>query len=236
MLRQMNVLKQIWDIVFGGSLKQLRPTMPIHKSEACVGNVVIIYLQADFDKNGYLPIIVRSGWRCPVFAIMCSSCYSSGDDSKLPLWDRAIQKVHQVFDTISNEACKASNVMFTLLLVGVLVETQRNMNCSAIALNRQRVFVYFFWWSRTYNVSLTIHTTNEEKKFNEGIRHAECFFLMDAGVNPFIVKLGGTVKVGIRISSKTMHQNGLMETTEAHLLLNLLILLLDFLITFMMLT
>ncbi|KAG5583268.1 hypothetical protein H5410_053895 [Solanum commersonii] len=100
------------------------------------------HLSADFDKNGYLPII-GSRWRCPVFAIMCSSCYSSGDDSKLPVKELLTigcstcwrsyalamgsgnSKVHQVFDTISNEACKASNVMFTLLLVGVLVETHK---------------------------------------------------------------------------------------------------------------
>ncbi|KAG5583267.1 hypothetical protein H5410_053894 [Solanum commersonii] len=59
--------------------------------------------------------------------------------------------------------------------------------------------------------SYDVRNDIKQEKFNEGIRHAECFFLMDAGVNPFIVKLGGTVK--------TMHQNGLMETTEAHLLL-----------------
>ncbi|KAH0659811.1 hypothetical protein KY289_028559 [Solanum tuberosum] len=139
----------------------------------------------DFDKNDYLPTIGPQGGDVQFFAIMCSSCYSSGDDSKTTCEGAAHNwlldmlashvlakgtgnsKVHQVFDTISNEA-----------------------------------------WKET---------------FNEGIRHAECFISMDAGVNLFIVKLGGTVKVNCvwnpGISSKTMHQNGLMETTEAHLLL-----------------
>ncbi|KAG5583247.1 hypothetical protein H5410_053874 [Solanum commersonii] len=96
----------------------------------------------DFDKNGYLPIIGAQGGGAQFFAIMCSSCYSSGDDSKTACEGAADNwlldmlasylamgsgnsKVHQVFDTISNEACKASNVMFTLLLVGVLVETHK---------------------------------------------------------------------------------------------------------------
>ncbi|XP_049399030.1 uncharacterized protein LOC125862950 isoform X1 [Solanum stenotomum] len=139
----------------------------------------------DFDKNDYLPIIGAQGGNVQFCAIMCSSCYSSGDDSKTACegaghnWlldvlasyvlakESGNSKVHQMFDTISNEAWK--------------------------------------------------------EKFNEGIRHAECFFSMDAGVNLFIVKVGGMVKVNCvwdpGISSKTMHQNGLMETTEAHLLL-----------------
>ncbi|KAH0641161.1 hypothetical protein KY285_037747 [Solanum tuberosum] len=36
----------------------------------------------DFDKNDYLPIIGAQGGNVQFFAIMCSSCYSSGDDSK----------------------------------------------------------------------------------------------------------------------------------------------------------
>ncbi|KAH0662082.1 hypothetical protein KY284_027013 [Solanum tuberosum] len=170
----------------------------------------------DFDKDGYLPIIGTQSGDVQFFAIICPSCYSSGDDSKttcegafhnclldmLASYVLAIgsgnSMVHQGSDTISNEA----------------------------------------WKSRTYSVDLTIHTrpTNEseiqsydvrndvkQKQINEGIRHAECFFPIDDGVNLFIVKLGGTVKVNCvwdpGISSKTMHQNGLMETTEAHLLL-----------------
>ncbi|KAG5583246.1 hypothetical protein H5410_053873 [Solanum commersonii] len=43
--------------------------------------------------------------------------------------------------------------------------------------------------------SYDVRNDIKQEKFNEGIRHAECFFLMDAGVNPFIVKLGGTVKL-----------------------------------------
>ncbi|WMV20076.1 hypothetical protein MTR67_013461 [Solanum verrucosum] len=94
----------------------------------------------DFDKNVYLLIIGAQGADAQFFAIMCSSCYSSGDDSKIAcegpfhnwLLDMLVSdvlaigsgnsKVHQVFDTISNEAWKVSNVIFTLLLVGVLVE------------------------------------------------------------------------------------------------------------------
>ncbi|KAH0687685.1 hypothetical protein KY284_018238 [Solanum tuberosum] len=71
--------------------------------------------------------------------------------------------------------------------------------------------------------SYDVRNDVKQKQINKGIRHAECFFPMDDGVNLFIVKLGGTVKVNCvwdpGISSKTMHQNGLMETTEAHLLL-----------------
>ncbi|KAG5572080.1 hypothetical protein H5410_061846 [Solanum commersonii] len=71
--------------------------------------------------------------------------------------------------------------------------------------------------------SYDVRNDVKHEKFNEGIRHAECFFPVDAGANLFMVKLGGTVKVNCvwdpGISSKTMHQNGLMKTTEAHLLL-----------------
>ncbi|KAG5590252.1 hypothetical protein H5410_040766 [Solanum commersonii] len=97
----------------------------------------------DFDKNDYFPIIGAQGGNVQYFAIMCSSCYSSGDDSKTACegaahnWlldvlasyvlakESGNSKVHQMFDTISNEAWKVSNVMFTLLLVGVLVETPK---------------------------------------------------------------------------------------------------------------
>ncbi|WMV20075.1 hypothetical protein MTR67_013460 [Solanum verrucosum] len=71
--------------------------------------------------------------------------------------------------------------------------------------------------------SYDVRNDVKREKFNEGIRHAEYFFPMDNRVNLFIVKLGGMVKVNCvwdpGISCKTMHQNGLMETTEAHLLL-----------------
>ncbi|KAG5581166.1 hypothetical protein H5410_051793 [Solanum commersonii] len=93
-----------------------------------------------FDKNGYLPIIGTQGGNVQFFAIMCSCCYNSGNDSKTAckgafhnwLLDMLVSyvlaigsgnsKVDQVFDTISNEAWKVSNAMFTLLLVGMLVE------------------------------------------------------------------------------------------------------------------
>lgn len=83
----------------------------------------------DFDKNSYLPIISAQGSDVQFFAIMCSSCYSSGDDSKtagegathnwlldmLASYVLAIgsgnSKVHKLFNTISNESWKVSNVM-----------------------------------------------------------------------------------------------------------------------------
>lgn len=202
-------------------------------------------------------------------------------------------KVHQVFDTISNEAWKVSNVMFTLLLVGVLVETPKetrtvqqlhltdkeylfitfggrepivspsqsthalpmryldaNSPCSGfsrhkidlVASDKMYADIIFLKLtiiedlyldkllfenkggvSKSEIQSYDVRNDVKQEKFNEGIRHAECFFSMDAGVNLFIVKVGGTVKVNCvwdpGITSKTMHQNGLMETTEAHLLL-----------------
>ncbi|KAG5616204.1 hypothetical protein H5410_016028 [Solanum commersonii] len=265
----------------------------------------------DFDKNDYLPIIGAQGGNVQLFAIMCSSCYSSGDDSKTDCegaahnWlldvlasyilakESGNSKVHQVFDTISNEAWKVSNVMFTLLLVGVLVETPKetrtvqqlhltdkeylfitfggrepivspsqsthalpmryldaNSPCSGfsrhkidlVASDKMYADIIFLKLtiiedlyldkllfenkggvSKSEIQSYDVRNDVKQEKFNEGIRHAECFFSMDAGVNLFIVKVGGTVKVNCvwdpGITSKTMHQNGLMETTEAHLLL-----------------
>ncbi|KAH0698898.1 hypothetical protein KY284_013113 [Solanum tuberosum] len=265
----------------------------------------------DFDKDGYLPIIGAQGGDVQFFAIICPSCYSSGDDSKttcegafhnwlldmLASYVLAIgsgnSMVHQGSDTISNEAWKVSNVMFTLLLVWVLVETPNETRTAQQLHLTDREYLFISFGSREPMVSTSqsthalpmryfdanslcrgfsrqktdlvefdemyvdiiflklaiiedlyldkllfenkggvskseiqsydVRNDVKQKQINEGIRHAECFFPMDDGVNLFIVKLGGTVKVNCvwdsGISSKTMHQNGLMETTEAHLLL-----------------
>uniref|UniRef100_M1A6A2 Uncharacterized protein n=1 Tax=Solanum tuberosum TaxID=4113 RepID=M1A6A2_SOLTU len=99
----------------------------------------------EFDKNGYRPIIGAQGSSILIFAIRCSSYYSSGDNSKIA-WEGASHnwflkmsryilamesgnsKMNQLFDAMSDKACKVFNVMSTSLLVRVLAETPKETN------------------------------------------------------------------------------------------------------------
>ncbi|KAK4737955.1 hypothetical protein R3W88_001652 [Solanum pinnatisectum] len=93
----------------------------------------------EFDKNGYRPIIRAQGSSILIFAIRCSSYYSSGDNSKIA-WEGAS---HNWFLKMSRyilameSACKVFNVMSTSLLVRVLAETPKETECLLISFGGQ---------------------------------------------------------------------------------------------------
>ncbi|KAG5588189.1 hypothetical protein H5410_048623 [Solanum commersonii] len=97
----------------------------------------------EFDKNDHRPIIGSQGSDILILAIRCSSYHSSGDNSKIA-WEGASHywslemlsryilamesgnsKMDQLFDAMSDEACKVFNVLSTSLLVRVLAETPK---------------------------------------------------------------------------------------------------------------
>ncbi|KAH0682529.1 hypothetical protein KY290_021107 [Solanum tuberosum] len=113
----------------------------------------------EFDKNGYRPTIGAQGGDVLIFAIMYSGCYSSGNGSKTALEEAAHNrlldmlarhivviesynsKVDQLFNAMSNEACKVFNVMSTSLLVRVLVETPKEVELfSNSSLKKEHIF------------------------------------------------------------------------------------------------
>ncbi|WMV52474.1 hypothetical protein MTR67_045859 [Solanum verrucosum] len=172
-------------------------------------------------------------------------------------------KMDQLFDAMSDEACKVFNVMSTSLLVRVLTETPKetesivsaahsthalpmryfDVNSLYSVLSRQKIdlvasnnmYVDIIFMKSTIVEDVSkreiqsndVRNDVEHVKFNEGIRHDECLFPVYSGENLFMLKLGETVKVNCvwdpRISSKIMHRNGLMETIDAHLLLEFIV-------------
>ncbi|KAK4737936.1 hypothetical protein R3W88_001633 [Solanum pinnatisectum] len=86
----------------------------------------------EFDKNGYRPIIGAQGSSILIFAIRCSSYYSRVSHNWFLEMSRYIlamesgnSKMNQLFDAMSDKACKVFNVMSTSLLVRVLAETPK---------------------------------------------------------------------------------------------------------------
>ncbi|KAH0675156.1 hypothetical protein KY285_022957 [Solanum tuberosum] len=191
----------------------------------------------EFGKTGYRPIIGDQGAQVTIAAGTTQNIAWEGASHnwflEMSRYILAIEsgnsKMNQLFDAMSDKACKVFNVMSTSLLVRVLAETPKETNTIQQFHFKDRMFTDFFCWSRIYSVGCTFHTrptkestiledvskreiqSNDVKhvKFNEGIRHDECLFPVDPGENLFMVKLGGTVKVNCvwdpGISSKTMH-------------------------------
>nr|ABI34290.1 hypothetical protein SDM1_25t00002 [Solanum demissum] len=137
----------------------------------------------EFDKNGYRPIIGVQGSSILIFAIRCSCYYSSGDNSKIA-WEGASHnwflemsryilamesgnsKMNQLFDAMSDKACKVFNVMSTSLLVRVLAETPKEMGTIQQFHFKDRMFTDFFWWSRIYSVGCTFHIRPTKEKID----------------------------------------------------------------------
>nr|ABO93005.1 hypothetical protein [Solanum tuberosum] len=125
-----------------------------------------------FDKNGYRPIIGAQGSSILIFAIRCSSYYSSGDNSKYSL-GRSFSQL------ISRDVALHPSY-----------EIRRFKDEPAI----RRNFTILEDVSKREIQSNDVRNDVKHVKFNEEIRHDECLFPVDPGENLFMVKLGGTVK------------------------------------------
>ncbi|KAK4730239.1 hypothetical protein R3W88_023227 [Solanum pinnatisectum] len=206
----------------------------------------------EFDKNSYRPIIRVQGSGILIFAIRCSSYYNSKDDSKIA-WEglltidfsRCNSKMDQVLDAMSllgvvlvktpeetgtvQQFHLKDRACFLISFGGRDCIVPAAHSAHALPMRYFDVNSFFCVLSRQKSDLVASKDINDVKhvKFNEGIRHAECLFHVDPGVNLFMVKLGGMVKVNCvwdpGINSNIMHRNDRIETIDAHLFLEFIV-------------
>ncbi|KAK4715595.1 hypothetical protein R3W88_013933 [Solanum pinnatisectum] len=201
----------------------------------------------EFDKNGYRLIIGAQGSSILNFAIRCSSYYSNRDNSKIA-WEGASHnwflemsryilamesgnsKMNQLFDAMSNKACKVFNVMSTSLLVRVLAETPKETGTIQQFHFKDRMFTDFFWWSRLYSKIDLVASNN----IYVDIIFMKSTILEDVQREKYNMML---IVNGIQESVPKLCTEMVLWKPLAHTYCwNLLLLFLYFLITFMMLT